>query len=312
MTANSEKSKQRALVIGFGSIGRRHTQLLQELHLETAIVSQQVNTGQKQFREIQKAMSEWHPNYVVIASPTARHATDLESVLKEGFDGPILVEKPLLAESRELTFEVRNHIYVGYNLRFLAVVRELKRLLSEQDVLTTNIWNAQFLPLWRPERDYRATSSAMRAMGGGVLRDLSHDLDLVQYLLGNINSVSGLITSSNTLQIDTEDSVHAIATTAKSPSLSVYLSYLDRVARHEIRLTTSRHSINCDLLSGEICVDDVKSFWPTTRDDTFKQMHRSILAYDDSVACSLNEGLTTVRCIEALELSSQERRTVLL
>jgi predicted dehydrogenase len=266
----------------------------------------------RQFRSISEGLNDWQPTYVIIASPTSQHSTDLAVVLKEGFDGPVLVEKPLLTASKELTFKTRDHIYVGYNLRFLAVVGELKRLISDQNVLTANIWNAQFLPLWRPERDYRTTSSATRAMGGGVLRDLSHDLDLVSFLLGEIRSVSGLISNSNTLQINTEDSVHAIVTSAKCPSLSLYLSYLDRVARHEIRLTTARHSIQCDLLSGEISVNDVKSSWPTTRDETFKQMHRSILASDSTVVCSFAEGLTTVRCIEGLELSSQEGKTIFL
>lgn len=294
----------RALVIGYGSIGQRHARLLTELGIETACVTQQLNTRHAQFSEISTAIASWRPNYVVISSPTTRHASDLSSVIDESFQGPILVEKPIFSEPSELETSLPSTVFVGYNLRFHDAVGHLRQILAEQQILTVSIWNAQYLPDWRPGRDYRRTSSAERSAGGGVLRDLSHDLDLLLYLFGNVRKVFAKITRTNTLEIDTEDCVLATLVTDSCETVSLYLSYLDRIPRHDIRITTSRATIYCDFLTGHITVNEVGSLHATDRDDTFKRMHLALLKDDRATACSVADAMLTVRTICAMEESA--------
>lgn len=297
----------KALVIGYGSIGQRHARLLTEFGLDTACVTKQHKTAHHPIRDISVALQTWRPHYVVIASPTARHASDLNSVLEEGFQGPILIEKPLFSDTAVFAKPLTNSMFVGYNLRFLDAVGQLKRMLTNHQVLTVSIWNAQYLPDWRPSRDYRTASSAHQSAGGGVLRDLSHELDLLLYLFGEINNVQARITHSGTLEIDTEDCVLATFSTSTCEMVSMYLSYLDRVRRHEIRVTTSQATIHCDLLSGEITTNGHRSIHATDRDDTFRRMHRAVLSGDRTTVCSVAEGMATVRTINAVEQSALKK-----
>jgi len=302
----------KALVIGYGSIGQRHARLLTELGLNTACVTRQETLIYQPFHEISVAINRWRPDYVVISSPTTRHASDLNSVLEADFQGPILIEKPIFSDIADLVEPLTDSMFVGYNLRFLDAVTQLKHILADQQVLTVSIWNAQYLPDWRPGRDYRTTSSAHQSAGGGVLRDLSHGLDLLLYLFGRIESVQAKISHSGTLEIDTEDCVSATLTTSLCETVLLYLSYLDRVPRHEIRVTTNQATINCDLLSGEITTNFARSIHATDRDETFRRMHRAVLRDDRTTVCSVADGMSTVKTISALEQSALGRMTVFL
>lgn len=302
----------KALVIGYGSIGQRHARLLTELGLNTACVTKQQSAAHKHFPDISVALRTWRPQYVVIASPTARHASDLTSVLEDEFQGPILIEKPMFADLTTLMKPLTDSVFVGYNLRFLDAVGQLKDILADQQVLTVSIWNAQYLPDWRPGRDYRTTGSAYQSAGGGVLRDLSHGLDLLLYLFGRINSVQARIKRTGTLEIDTEDCVLASLSTNLCETVSMYLSYLDRIPRHEIRVTTTQASIHCDLLSGEIATNNSRSTYTPDRDETFRRMHRAVLSNDRTTVCSVADGMSTVRTINALEQSALTKTLVTL
>ena len=41
-----------------------------------------------------------------------------------------------------------------------------------------------FLPNWRSNRDYRKSSSLKKVEGGGVLLELSHEIDYIRNLFG--------------------------------------------------------------------------------------------------------------------------------
>jgi predicted dehydrogenase len=68
----------------------------------------------------------------------------------------------------------------------------------------------QYLPDWRPQQDYRKGVSARKDLGGGALLELSHELDYVRWLMGDVASVSSRLTKQSNLEIDVEDSADLI------------------------------------------------------------------------------------------------------
>ena len=90
----------KALVIGYGSIGQRHTRILRSLGFHTAVVSSQKTIDQVAFSSIIEAMETWAPDHIVIASPTSQHHRDLATVAQTEFAGTCLVEKPLFQFSQ--------------------------------------------------------------------------------------------------------------------------------------------------------------------------------------------------------------------
>jgi predicted dehydrogenase len=152
----------------------------------TAIVSRRAHdlTEQPAYTTLADALAAHGPDYVVVADETARHHETLSALTALCFRGRVLVEKPLFAAPAALPDHGFAALGVGYNLRFHPAVQALRRALDNRPALTVNASVGQYLPDWRPGTDYRLSYSADAARGGGVLRDLSHELDLLIWQFG--------------------------------------------------------------------------------------------------------------------------------
>ena len=151
-----------ALVIGYGSIGKRHVEVLKETR-EISTVSVLTSKTDLPYETIQSLddIINLNPDYIVIASPTNQHFIQLK-FLEENFAGKIiLVEKPLFDFPKN--FDVKNNkVYVGYNLRFHPIINKIKSLCKSSCLWNINIFCGSYLPDWRPNKDYRETYSAKK------------------------------------------------------------------------------------------------------------------------------------------------------
>ena len=102
-------------VIGAGSIGSRHARILYELGHEVIVVSSHNKSGN--YRTVRDALKQDRYEYIVIASKTSHHKSDLEELSSTGFAGKVLVEKPLFASTAKIQTNEFNLAAVGYNLR---------------------------------------------------------------------------------------------------------------------------------------------------------------------------------------------------
>lgn len=299
-----------ALVIGYGSIGARHARLLSELQHRTAVVSSREPDFPLVFADLKTAVTTHEPQYVVIANETSRHYETLSDLRKLGFTGVTLVEKPLFARHTDVPPDGIATILVAYNLRFHPVIQRLRTVLAGEKVLSVQAYAGQYLPGWRPATDYRQSYSASGAKGGGVLRDLSHELDYLTWLLGGWHKVSALGGHLSSLEITSDDVFALLLSTPACPVVSLQVNYLDRTGRRGIVVNTDQHTIEANLIAGTLQVDDVRETFTTARDDTYRAMHQAILAGDRVTPCSLAQGLDTMRLIEAAEQSVQRNEWV--
>ena len=141
---------------------------------------------------IPDALSAFGPGYVVISNRTGEHYGALTELVDCSYSGKVLIEKPVFRHS-ELPADTRTlQVAVGYNLRFDPVISELRKLLAGKRLLMVSISAGQHLNEWRPGTDYKKSYSASERQGGGVLRDLSHELDYCQWLFGKWSRVTAL------------------------------------------------------------------------------------------------------------------------
>ena len=63
---------------------------------------------------------------------------------------------------------------------------------------------------WRKDRDYRSSVTANRNLGGGVLLELSHELDYLSWIFGPCKWVRAWIGNVSDLDVDVEDSANLI------------------------------------------------------------------------------------------------------
>ncbi|WP_050479714.1 Gfo/Idh/MocA family protein [Herbaspirillum rhizosphaerae] len=295
-------------VVGYGSIGARHARILQELGHDVMIVSRRELEMPARCASIEEAL-QYGPEYVVIANPTAEHHETLLALDRTDFAGDILVEKPLFA--RPHAAELINHrVFVAYNLRFHAVLQRLKVLLADQRILSAQVYVGQYLPQWRPQSDYRASYSASAAQGGGVLRDLSHELDYITWLFGGWRRVAALGGHFSELDIDSDDVFSALLETSACPVVNLQMNYLDRVGRRTIVINTDHCTIEADLVKGVVAMNDQRETIVCGRDDSYREMHSALLEGRDEMLCTFQQGLEVVNLIAAIEQAAESRQWV--
>lgn len=288
-----------ALVIGYGSIGARHARILCELGCNTGVVSHRAVQYPLVFNSIQQALGDHAPEYVVIANATDQHHGSLEILARLGYGGTVLVEKPIFGQVLSLPTHSFRQAGVAYNLRFHPILQDLKSLMQGETILTAQACAGQYLPDWRPGTDYRTSYSADVTRGGGVLRDLSHELDYLGWLLGSCHRVAALGGHLSPLEISSDDAFSMLLSTTRCPIVSVQLNYLDRTGRRVLVVNTADHTFEADLVRGTLTVDREITRVDIDRDATYRSMHDKLLCGSTEDICSLDEGLATLRLVEA-------------
>lgn len=299
----------KALVVGYGSIGSRHARLLTALGCEVAAVSSRNIDFPVHYRTLADALA-WQPEYVVIANRTSQHYKTLTELAERGFTGTVLVEKPLSHEEDKLPSQEFKRAFVGYNLRFHPVLQKLRTVLQNEKVISVLAYVGQYLPTWRPGSDYRSSYSADINAGGGVLRDLSHELDYLNWLLGGWEQLTAVGGHYSRLEIKSDDVWIIMMHTTKCPLVSVQMNYLDRVARRLVLINTDDHTIEADLVKGTIMIDNTTEEFRTDRDFTYLAQHRAILEDRKESLCTLPEGMEVLHMIHAIERSARQKEWV--
>ena len=137
--------------------------------------------------------------------------------------------------------------------------------------------------------DYRKSYSASAEQGGGVLRDLSHELDYLTWILGGWSRVGALGGKLSSLESDSEDVFAMLLVTPACPVVTLQLNYLDRPGRRTVIVNTNDHTLEADLIAGTLTVDCNREAFTIERDDTYRMMHAAVLAADTQVLCSAEE-----------------------
>jgi len=179
------------VIIGYGSIGKRHAKNVISLGADPYIITAYPEKSDKMhFVPALDGCKE--PYYGIICTPTARHLDDFKSLVEKTNCRNILIEKPLTASLKDaleikMVAEKNNaNVYVAYNMRFIKAFELAKQCIDahHNEFRIIKINAGQYLPEWRPYKDYRQSYSSHRSLGGGVDLDLSHEIDYLVWLLG--------------------------------------------------------------------------------------------------------------------------------
>ena len=323
---------QRVLIVGMGSIGTRHLRIAREL-LPTAdirVLRHELTTHIPEgangvFFRIDEVIA-FRPEIAVLANPAPFHIDVARPLAEVGTH--LLIEKPLsinengVEELNNIALRSGSKVLVGYNLRYLHSLQYFKKLISEGKcgrVLSVHSAVGQALPSWRPESDYKQSVSARSDLGGGVLLELSHELDYLRWVFGDVNWTMAVLRKQSKLEIDVEDSVLMIfefkSINAETPIIANVS--LDFVRQDPTRVCTAvgeEGTLRWDGLSGSIeYYSAVQKQFIQIYKSTQQAAESYIEEWKDFLFClndkansfkSLNDGLAVLNIIEAVRESS--------
>jgi CMP-N,N'-diacetyllegionaminic acid synthase len=296
----------KALIIGFGSIGRRHAQILGSL-LGKNNVSVLTKQDEIEFNSIDSIdkIDSLDPDYVVVATETSlhlKHALNLEKMCRKKV---VLIEKPLFDKNVKENL-ANNHYLVAYNLRFHPLINLLKKKINEEKIISAKAVCHSFLPNWRTNIEYQESTSASHAKGGGVLLDLSHEIDYMQYILGDLSVGYSINKKVSNLEIDTDDYLLICGELNRGGLFNIETSYFSKNTRRKVFIETSNISIELDIIKSQMKIfTDLKEEIISEKNynlaDTYVDQHQAILSGDFSKNCTLSEGLRTMEIITEIQ-----------
>jgi CMP-N,N'-diacetyllegionaminic acid synthase len=297
----------KALIVGYGSIGQRHYDVLSSMgvfdaiHIVTAQTLQDITT----FKTLELVCDIESYDYFVIASETNKHLSQLLYLDAHVKNKTILCEKPLFDKYQNIQLP-SNAIYVGYVLRFHPIFERIKSRLGTETPIAVSIKSGSYLPSWRPQRDYRTLYSASKEQGGGVLLDLSHEIDYAQWLFGPLALLSAYQSKISDLEIDSDDITVITAQTPAKTHMSISLDYISKIPLREIVIHTNTQTLIADMIANTLKIGTVDgkietiTLEPFERNELFIQMHRSALG-DKTDLCTLSEGLSVMKTITDIQ-----------
>lgn len=238
------------LVIGLGSIGKRHLVNLSTIYPNAVYVVLRhqlpsnpdiplnVNSlgiaGVHIVYDLDTALA-YQPEIAIVCSPATEHIGVALVLAHRGIH--LFIEKPIsntLAGVDDLIDVCKQKnlvLMIGYVLRFLPSLRQFEKIIKQGHV--GKIYSAQatvgqYLPDWRPNTDYRNSVSARNELGGGVLLELSHEIDYLMWLFGGIKAVQGHARQLSDLEINVEDSADVILHFSNGIMGNVHMDMLQR------------------------------------------------------------------------------------
>jgi len=237
----------RVLVIGTGAIGRRHIGNLLAIHPDAQLVllrrpgapGLDLPSGATIVETLDSALATG-PDLAIVATPSSLHIQVLPALISARI--PCYVEKPVVSERghvAELRRALSDHPGIphvtGYNLRLLPSLVMARQMVADGvlgTVARASFAAGQWLPDWRPAQDHRAGYSASSGLGGGVIFDLSHELDAARSFLGDCAIVTSMTARMASLEIESESVACIVARAACGSLVTINLDY---VARRPIR-----------------------------------------------------------------------------
>jgi len=242
------------------------------------------------------------------------HDETLKKIRSFHFQGTILVEKPLFSSFQSADRLLPHNVYVAYNLRFHALFYHLRNLLVADALISFSVQTGSYLPDWRKNRDYRAGYSAQKKLGGGVLRDLSHELDYILWFCGKCVEVTAIGGHLSALEIDSDDIYSILMRCENCAVVNIQLDYLNRTPTRKITIHTKKqNTIILDLIKGDLVVNGELQFQvnePIAQ--TYIKQHALMIEKKFTDFCDYNQGLRVVALMEAIEKAALEKKWIVL
>ena len=256
------------VVVGMGSIGKRHIRNLRKLYPNSKIYAVSSSGRNDELPECADSIigiheiEKYRPKFVVVASPAVYHAEHSVPLIDVGI--PVLIEKPISTDLYEIEKIINSEkkyntpVAVGYCLRFLPAFKLFRELLLDKCV--GNIHNVfievgQYLPDWRLDKDYKDSVSVSPTLGGGALFELSHELDYCLNLFGEIDIVSAVLRSSSEFNLDVEDSADILGLN-NSAVVLIHLDFLQREPFRRCRVIGVDGVLELDFIGNKITLSN--------------------------------------------------------
>ena len=324
-------SKSRVLVVGVGSIGRRHARLLSERdNLQVEICepnAKSLDVAREEVSDLQnhddlESGLRTQPDVVVVASPHRLHKDQTLAALESG--AHVLCEKPMsdsllnAVAMKEAADASDRLLSIGFSFHFNPGVRRLRQLMADGElgsILHVHSRVGSYITL------VNSISRHQADLAGALLLDYAHQPDLFYWLLGERpKGVYMQAIQGGTIELTSNPNVIDLVCDYEAQVMtSVHLNYLQMPDRGEIEVVGDQGWAHFDMVSESLRIGNRDSRSVETenyrgqRDDIYRAEHQ---AFFDAISGKRDpesppsEAIVSMQVIDAAMRSWREQRRV--
>ena len=192
-------------------------------------------------------------------------------------------------------------------IRFHKCLQYIKKKVNLDNVFFVEAETSSFLPFWRKNVDYSKSYSAFPNKGGGVLLDMSHEIDYLKWLFKKLNITKIYKKKISNLNILSEDIALLFGYVKKNTLVKIKLTYFNKLPKRNLTICLKDGSqIYLDLLNSEIKLfirNKKKAFRleKYSQIKTTEYMYAEILKNNFENVCSLKEALDLLKQIKYIK-----------
>ena len=315
---------KKIIIYGLGSIGRKHFNLIKKnfpdvkigvIRSGKGLLNKESCEADKNFKNSREALN-WSPEAAIISSPASHHFEHSKSFIKDGL--PTLIEKPLdldfkhLGKWENLEKSTSNYkILIGYVLRHDPAIKYIKDWLKNKiigELINVQMLNGSWLPAWRENINYKNSVSATKSLGGGVLLEQSHDINLATSLFGELKVKNVILNNTSQLGLDVEEIANINFVDKNYLPINIHMDFCSRSLIREILIRGSDGFIKWDikkgilsLQKGSICIKTLY-FSNNPNERLLIQLKHFIDIFEskEKPLVSLKDGLKTLNLIKKI------------
>lgn len=311
---------KKVAVIGLGNISERHRKNIKYLYPDSKVYAvsssgrkpnEVISDSDEVVNSVQKLL-DFNIDYAIVASPATFHCEHAIALIQANI--PVLIEKPIAASSKNLEklkgaiLEFNGVVAVAYCLRYLPsslLMKDLVETNAVGDIYNVFVDTGEYLPNWRPKINYKDSVSANKELGGGVLLELSHDIDYLKWLLGPLNVEFSNLRKSKELSLEVEDMADVILSTSLGGICNLHLDFLQKNAQRSCCILGSKGRLDWDLISNSIRFSNLageKVLYSAPEFDKNSMYLDMILDFENMIESKQNKCISFEDASETLKL----------
>ncbi|WP_283787456.1 Gfo/Idh/MocA family protein [Bermanella sp. WJH001] len=311
-------------VIGLGNIAKRHRENIRLRFPQATIYA--VSSSGREINEpilncdiLCQSLTELISkplDFAIVASPASYHAEHSLILINNGI--PVLIEKPLTStpETAEKIIQAHDRqasvVAVAYCLRYLPVLQKLKSIIEGNflgRIYHVTVHVGQDLQDWRPGRDITETVSANAYLGGGVLNELSHEIDYMSWLFGELTLQGAILIQTGRWAVDVEDMADISLVSEQNIFIQMHLDFVQVVPQRYCQVISENGRLDVDLITQTI-LHNTKSGSQILYQGNVEGNDKYLNMLDDFIAkingqkhncISLNQAYRTVKLIAKIK-----------
>ena len=229
------------LIVGYGSIGKRHLEnflLFKDVELIVYTKRKDLHSLEKRGVKVLDTLSkclEEKPDIGVIANETNLHIPIAIKLAKEGLD--LFLEKPLshslknVEKLHTIVKEKKLITQMGCNFRFHPCIEKIKSLIDKQKlgrIISAQVQSCSYLPDYHPLEDYKKGYAARKDLGGGVILTQIHEIDYMYWFFQDVEKVLAISGKFSDLDITAEDYVSCLLKFKNNIHGELHMDYFQR------------------------------------------------------------------------------------